>query len=38
MPLYHKLVRDQIPTIIARSGKKATFRTYKMRMEQLEAI
>lgn len=27
MPLYHKLVRDQIPTIIARNGKKATFRT-----------
>ncbi|WP_214846019.1 nucleoside triphosphate pyrophosphohydrolase [Exiguobacterium sp. S90] len=27
MPLYHKLVRDEIPTIIAKTGKQATFRT-----------
>ena len=27
MPLYHKLVRDAIPTIIDQNGKKATFRT-----------
>ena len=26
MPIYHKLVRDNIPTIIAQTGKKCTIR------------